>query len=117
MKSSSKKHQQGITFFGLLILGIVGALVVLIIAQIIPTYTEFMAVQKATDLAAKEDTVANVRRAFERQATIDQISSIGPNDIEVSKNGEKVVVSFAYQREIHLVGPAYLVMKYEGRSQ
>lgn len=117
MKSSSKKHQQGITFFGLLILGIIGAMVVLVFAQIVPTYSEYLAVQRAVDNAAKESTVANVKRAFEKQATIDQITTIGPNDIEISKNGDKVVVKFDYSREIHLVGPAYLVMKYVGQSK
>jgi hypothetical protein len=28
-----------------------------------------------------------------------------------------VVVSFAYQREIHLVGPAFLTLKYTGQSK
>lgn len=117
MKSSSKHQQRGITFFGLLILGIIGAMVVVVFAQIVPTYSEYLSVEKAVNNAAKEDTVANVKRAFERQATIDQINSIGPNDLEISKNGDKVVVKFAYEREIHLAGPAYLVMKYEGQSK
>jgi hypothetical protein len=28
-----------------------------------------------------------------------------------------VVVAFEYQREIHLVGPAFLTLKYAGRSK
>ncbi|MFT6591324.1 MAG: hypothetical protein ACJA2P_002178, partial [Rhodoferax sp.] len=28
---------------------------------------------------------------------------------------DKTVVTFAYQREIHLVGPAYLTLKYQGQ--
>jgi hypothetical protein len=35
----------------------------------------------------------------------------------VSKEGDKVVVSFSYQREIHLAGPGYLTLKYTGRSK
>jgi hypothetical protein len=35
----------------------------------------------------------------------------------VKKVGDKVVVSFAYEREIHLFGPAYLTLKYEGQSR
>ena len=31
--------------------------------------------------------------------------------------GDKVVVSFAYQREIHLAGPAWLTLKYEGSTK
>mgnify|MGYP000514653908 CR=1 FL=1 len=38
-------------------------------------------------------------------------------DLDISKQGEKIVVAYAYQREIHLVGPAFLTLKYEGRSK
>ena len=41
-------------------------------------------------------------------------SPITGKDLEVTKEGDKVVVSFAYQREIHLAGPAYLTLKYAG---
>jgi hypothetical protein len=34
----------------------------------------------------------------------------------VTKEDDKVVVRFAYQREFHLVGPAYLTLKYSGQS-
>ena len=34
----------------------------------------------------------------------------------MTKEDDKVVVSFAYQREIHLVGPAFLTLKYDGQS-
>ena len=43
--------------------------------------------------------------------------SVTAKDIEVTKQGDKIVVSFAYQREIHLVGPAFLTIKYAGQSK
>ena len=33
------------------------------------------------------------------------------------EENDVVVVSFAYEREIHLAGPAYLTLKYEGKSR
>jgi hypothetical protein len=48
---------------------------------------------------------------------VDDISSIKGTDLTVSKEGEKVVVSFAYNKEIELFGPAYLLLKYQGRSR
>jgi hypothetical protein len=58
-----------------------------------------------------------VRSIFDKAAQIDDIKSVSGRDLEVTKEGDKVVVKFAYQREIHLAGPAYLVLKYEGRSK
>ncbi|MEA3393729.1 MAG: DUF4845 domain-containing protein, partial [Pseudomonadota bacterium] len=52
-----------------------------------------------------------------KAAQIDDIKSISGKDLEVTKEGDTVVVSFAYQREIHLAGPAWLTLKYAGRSK
>jgi len=54
---------------------------------------------------------------FDKATEIDAISSISGKDLEVTKEGDKVVVRFAYEREIHLVGPAWLTLKYAGRSK
>ncbi len=112
-----KRQQRGLTFFGLLIVGILLALAGVVFAQLVPTYIEYIAVQKAVDKAAAGTTVAEVRSTFDKAAQIDDIRTISGKDLIVGKEGDRVVVSFAYTREVHLTGPAYLVMKYEGRSK
>jgi hypothetical protein len=84
---------------------------------VVPTYIEYLAVQKAVDKSSAGTTVSEVRSLFDKAAQIDDIRTISARDLEVSKDGDRVVVSFAYSREIHLAGPAHLVMKYEGRSK
>ncbi|TNF60131.1 MAG: DUF4845 domain-containing protein [Burkholderiales bacterium] len=113
------QHQQrGLTFIGLLFVGIILAFAGVVVAQVVPTYVEYMAVQKATDKAAAAgSTVAEIRASFDRAAQIDDIRTIAGKDLEVTKQGDRVVVSFDYTREIHLFGPAYLLMKYQGRSK
>lgn len=111
------KQQRGLTFLGLLVVGILLAFAGVIFAQIVPTYIEFMAVEKAAQKAASGSTVSDVRSIFDKAAQIDDIRSIAGKDLEVGKEGDRVVVSFAYTREIHLAGPAFLVMKYAGRSK
>ncbi len=112
-----KRHQHGLTFMGLLVVGILLALAGVVFAQLVPTYIEFIAVQKAVDKASAGSTVAEVRQIFDKAATIDDIRTISGKDLVVGKEGDRVVVSYAYTREVHLTGPAYLVMKYEGRSK
>lgn len=111
------QKQRGLTFFGLLIVGILVAYAGVILAQVAPTYVEYQAVQKAVQKASDGTTVAEVRSIFEKAAAIDDIRSISPKELDIGKEGSRVVVSFAYVREIHLVGPAHLVMKYEGSSK
>ena len=57
-----------------------------------------------------------VRAIFDRAQAIDDFQSVAGKDLVVQKVGDKVVVSFAYDREIHLFGPAYLLLKYKGQS-
>lgn len=112
-----KQRQRGITFLGLITVGVVVAFVGIMGAQVFPTYTEYMTIQKAVNKAAAGTTVTEVRAIFDRAASVDYIGSIAGKDLEVTKSGDKVVVSFEYQREFHMGGPAYLVMKYKGTSR
>ena len=112
-----KSGQRGLTFFGLLLIGGLLAVTGVITAQVVPTAIEYQAVIKAANKASEGNTVAEVRSTFDKAAAIDDIKSISGKDIDVTKEGDKIVVSFAYQREIHLVGPAFLTLKYSGRSR
>jgi beta-lactam-binding protein with PASTA domain len=111
------KKQRGISFIGLVFVAAVLAMAGVVAAQIVPTAIEYMAVQKAVQRAAEGQSVVEVRQIFEKAAAIDDIKSISSKELEVTKEGDKVVVTFSYVREIHLTGPAFLTLKYAGRSR
>lgn len=117
MANQVRARQRGISFIGLLIVGALLAVAAVIGAEAFPTVVEYQAVVKAANKAAAGNSVPEVRSLFDKAASIDNIKSISGKDLEVTKDGDKVVVSFAYQREIHLAGPAWLTLKYEGRSK
>lgn len=117
MKLHCKSRQLGISFIGLLFVVGVLASLALLGAQAFPTVVEYQAILKAVQKASQGNTVAEVRQIFEKASDIDNISSITPKDLDISKDGDKVVVKFAYSREIHMFGPAYLLLKYSGRSK
>jgi hypothetical protein len=111
-------QQRGFSLIGLLFVGVVLAFGGLVGAQVAPTLIEYQAITKAVNkVAAQGGTVAEIRNNFEKAQNVDDFKSISGKDLEISKNGDKVVVSFAYQKEIHLGGPAYLLLKYAGSSQ
>ena len=112
-----KSKQRGISFLGLIFVAGVLAVSGVIAAQVFPTVIEYQAVMKAANKAAEGASVSEVRMMFDKQAAVDNIRSISGSDLEVTKEGDKVVVNFAYQREIHLTGPAFLTLKYTGRSK
>jgi hypothetical protein len=117
MTMQTRTRQRGISFIGLLVVGGLLAVSGVIAAQVFPTVLEYMAVQKAVQRASAGQSVVEVRDIFNRQTEVDAITSISAKDLEVTKEGDKVVVIFSYQREIHLVGPAFLTLKYAGRSK
>jgi hypothetical protein len=117
MTVQPRSRQRGISFFGLLFVGVVLAVVGVVGAQVFPTFIEYEAVAKAANKASGGNSVAEVRLIFDKAADVDNITSIKGSDLDVTKDGEKIVVAFAYQREIHLVGPAFLTLKYAGRSK
>src|SRR5437762_12276845 len=117
MKMGLKARQTGISFIGLLFVGGVLACLGVVGAQVFPTVVEYQAILKAAQKASEGNTVAEVRKIFEKASDIDDIKSVTPKDLEVSKEGDKVIVKFAYTREIHLFGPAFLVIKYAGQSK
>jgi hypothetical protein len=117
MTLQTRTRQRGISFIGLLFVGGLLAVSGVIAAQVFPTVLEYMAIQKAVQRSTAGQSVVEVRGIFDKQTEVDAISSIRGKDLEVTKEGDKVVVGFSYQREIHLVGPAFLTLKYAGRSK
>ena len=118
MEKRLRTRQRGISFLGLIVVMVLLALVGVVGAQVFPTVLEYQAIQKAVNRAARDGTsVASVRTIFDRATEVDQITSIYGKDLEVTKNGDQIVASFAYNREIHLFGPAYLLLKYTGQSR
>ncbi|AOW14244.1 hypothetical protein LPB72_04275 [Hydrogenophaga crassostreae] len=112
-----RKQQRGMTFVGLVLTAILIVFAGMVVIQAAPTYLEFLTVKKAVDKAATGTTVAEVRNIFDKAATIDTITAISSKDLDIGKVAGRVVVSFAYEKDIHLFGPAYLVMRYSGESK
>lgn len=117
MKYALRSKQRGLSFFGVVFWGVVIFSVFIVGAKVVPTVIEHQAIVKALEKAKSGSTVAEVRTIFDKAATIDDISSVSGKDLAVTKNGDKVVVSVAYDKEIELAGPAYLLIKYTGTSK
>jgi hypothetical protein len=116
--SARRSRQRGLSFFGLVFVGVLAVAVFAIGGQSIPIFLEYHSIKKAATKASKEGTtVLEIRASFDRAAAIDDITSIQGNDLEIVKRGDKVVVSFKYSREIALAGPAYLVYRFEGQTK
>jgi hypothetical protein len=114
------RRQRGVTLFGLLFWAILIGVLALVAMRVLPTMNEYFTILRAVNKVAKEGgtTVPEIRAAFQKQQEIEySITSIGAKDLAITKENDKVVVSFAYNKEIELAAPVYLLIKYEGRSK
>ncbi len=120
VERQSARRQRGITLFGLMFWAIIVGATALIVMKVLPTMNEYFTIQKAVNKIAQDGgtTVPEIRAAFERAKDIEySIQSITSKDLNITKENEKVVISFAYDKEIELIKPVYLLIKYEGRSK
>ncbi len=119
--SSLPRRQQGVTLIGLLFWGFVIAVTSVVGMKVFPTVLEYYTVQRVVDriAASNPPTVPAVRQDFDKAVQVEySIQSIKGSDLVVTKDGnDKVVIEFAWDKEIDLFGPVYLMIKYQGKSR
>jgi hypothetical protein len=114
------RSQRGITLFGLIFWAILVGFTGYVLVRTLPTVNEYLTIQRAVKKVAEASpsTVAETRQAFDKQKSIEySIEAISGKDLIVTKENDKVVVAFAYDKLIPIYGPVNLLIKYEGRSR
>ena len=117
---SRVSSQSGITMIGLLFWAILIGIVALVGLKVLPTVNEYFTIKRAVEKVADSGmtTVPEIRAAFDRQRDIEfAIQSISGKDLDITKVNDQVVIHFAYNKEIELLSPVFLLLKYEGESK
>jgi hypothetical protein len=102
-----RKKQLGMGILAISFIFIAVVLVAVGGMKVVPAYTEFDTAKKAIVAIAaggeaKGGTVADVRKAFDRRASVDNISIVSGADLDVTKDGNELVISFAYAKKVPL---------------
>jgi hypothetical protein len=113
--------QRGLSLIGMILITgmivIVGILGMKVVPEVIEYFKIVQAIKAtAGDSALAGASVAAVRSAYERRVIVDQISSVQPKDLDVSKDGNRLTLSFAYEKKIPLFGPVSLLIDFEGTT-
>jgi len=102
------RKQLGVTLSGAIVWMVILALGGLFAAKLMPSYLEFFAVKKM--LAAMEEsgetkgTVRDIRNAFDRRNTIEDVKAIRGEDLEITKEAGEAVVTATWATKIPVVG-------------
>jgi Domain of unknown function (DUF4845) len=98
-------RQSGVTLSGLLITLFVVVIVAMFGMKLIPPYIEYGTAKSAIEAIARDRQNAapqEIRRAFDSRAAIDNITSIQSSDLDITRQGNEVVIAFAYRKEVPL---------------
>ncbi len=115
-----RSRQRGVTLFGLMFWAVLIGFLAYTLVRVLPTINEYATIQRAVEkiAAAQPPTVAEVRQAFDRQKDLEySITSVSGKDLQITKENDRVVIAFAYDKEVPIYGPVYILIKYEGRSK
>jgi hypothetical protein len=115
------KFQRGLSLNALMLGGAVLALISLLAMKALPPWIEYGNLVKAvkgtaSDTGLKDASMAKVREAFTRRADMDDIKSVTAQDLEITKEGGELVISFKYENKVPLFRNVSLVFDFEGSS-
>jgi Sec-independent protein translocase protein TatA len=114
-----RKQQDGVSIMGLLIVLVLVIVLALFGMKVIPSVMEYRTAKQAIQGVARSGatTPQDVRRGFENRATIDNITSVRPQDLEITRDGNSVVIAFAYRKEIPLFTGVGLYLDFAANSR
>jgi hypothetical protein len=117
-----KKNQQGMTFFGVMFVGMIIVFGAILLMKLIPPYLEFWSVQKIITVMAKDPalpgmTLQEVRNSFDRRAVIDNVNVIKGSDLEIDKSRGETVVSASYSVTVPIAGNLSALLEFEASTQ
>ena len=117
---NAMKHQRGVSLSGLLMTCVILVLGAVLGMKVVPAVIEYYTIVKDVKaIAANADAsagAADVRTSFQKRAEIDNISAITSADLDVTKEGDQIVIAFEYEKRIALGGPVSLVIDFKGSS-
>jgi hypothetical protein len=110
--------QRGVSMMAVLFGGGLLVIVAIFAMKLIGPVTEYMTILKTVRTVKDAgQTVAEIQRAFDKAATIDDIKSIEGKDLDVTKDGNDVVINFKYEKVIPVKAPVFLLLRFEGSSR
>jgi type II secretory pathway pseudopilin PulG len=112
------QKQRGLSLVGLIVVLFVVVLVVLFAMKLVPSFVEYRSAKSAIEAIAAQNltSAGEVRKAFELRSAIDDINTIKPTDLDIAKDGNAFVISFAYRKEVPLFKGVGLYIDYTAHA-
>lgn len=121
MSTAMPSKQRGLTFSGFLFGAVILILVSLTGFKLIPVYMQDSTIKNifasmVNDPEMQKASLRDIRTTFSRRASIDDIKTITAEDIEITKDGERLILSASYAVKIPLVANISLYLDFNPSS-
>ena len=121
MKKAMPAKQRGLSFFGFIFGAVILVLVSITGLKLIPAYMEDMKISNlftviANDPEMQKASPRDIRMSFSKRASIDNISAINAEDIEIASEGGRLALSASYAVKVPLVGNVSLYLDFSPTS-
>ena len=104
---------------GFLFTTVVIIIVALIAFRVGPSYIEYFTVQKALDqtmLEVQNPTISEIKRSMDRRLSADYVDSVNAGEVIVGREGNLIVATLSWQKVLHMIGNASILLEFEARS-
>ena len=104
---------------GFLFTTIVIIIFALIAFRVGPSYIEYFTVQKALDqtlLEVQNPTISEIKRSMDRKLSADYVDSVNAGEVIVGREGNLIVATLSWQKILHMIGNASILLEFEVRS-
>lgn len=112
-------RQRGLSMLGFLFVAVVLVVVAMVGFRVVPSYIEFYSVQKALGDTLREGNEANqqaMRNSLTRRLQTSYVETVSGKDMVITKSGNQVTASLAWERRLHMVGNAYILLEFEATA-
>ena len=122
---AGSSRQGGMTYLGMLFLLVVIAFVALVLIKVLPLYMEHFKVDSSLESLAQDtkgdDTALNpyeIEKRLMSRLSINDVKHVTKDDIKVTREGRKTVVSVDYEARVTLFGNLDLIARFpDGRVE
>ena len=112
-----REEQKGLTLIGLIFVLFIVVVVVVFGMKLVPSFLEFRTAKAAIEAVARTaQSPQEARRAFDNRAAVDDINTIQAKDLEITREGNTMVIAFAYRKEVPLFTGVGLYIDYTANT-
>jgi len=116
----NRQQQRGLSIVGFIFVAAMVICVAMVGFRVVPSYIEYFTVKKvmADTLDRSKDgfSIAQFRRDFDLKASADYIDSVKGTDIDVTMEGNSLVATANWSKQLHLVGNVSLLLEFEAQA-